>query len=182
MSDNIFEQPEVGRLLFSEEEIQNCVARLAGEISNDYKDKTVLIVSVLKGAVVFLSDLIRKLTVTAEIDFMAISNYGSIDSSGVVRLLKDLDTNIQGLDVLLLEDIIDTGLSLNYLINNLKTRQPASISVCTLLDRPRRRIADIDIKYVGFQIPDIFVVGYGLDYQGKYRQLPYISELNTEPQ
>jgi hypoxanthine phosphoribosyltransferase len=173
--------PEVGEIIFTESLIQERVVQLADQISSDYKGKDVLLVSVLKGGVIFLADLLRKLSIPAAIDFMAISSYGGSESTGVVRLLKDLDTDIQGIDLLVIEDIVDTGLTLNYLINNLKTRNPASIEVCTLLDRPRRRIADIDIKYTGFQLPDVFVIGYGLDHMGKYRQLPYIAALNVEP-
>lgn len=180
MVDYVKLYPEIDRVLFSEEQIQQRVSELAREISSYYDGKELLLVSVLKGGVIFLSDLLRKLEVKAEIDFMAISSYGPHQKSGVVRLIKDLDTDIQGKNVLIVEDIIDTGLTLNYLINNLRTRQPYSIEVCTLLNRSRGRFIDLDIKFHGFDISDVFVIGYGLDYMSYYRQLPFIAALKTD--
>lgn len=171
--------PEIHKVLFSEDRIKERVSDLAKEISGYYAGKEILLVSVLKGGVIFLSDLIRQLEVKAGLDFIAISNYAH-QKSGIVRFIKDLDTDIQGKNVLIVEDIIDTGLSLNYLINNLKTRQPASIEVCTLLDRPRRRFIDLDIKFTGFEISDVFIIGYGLDHNSYYRQLPFIAMLKPE--
>lgn len=172
--------PGIKRILFSREQIERKTGELAKRISEDYKDKTVTLVSVLKGGTIFLADLLRYLEIKAEIDFMAISSYGTETTTGVVRIIKDLDIDIQGKDVLIIEDIVDTGLTLNYLVKNLLSRQPNSLNVCTLLDRPHRRFADIGIKYVGFEISDVFVVGYGLDYNGLYRQLPYIAVLKPE--
>lgn len=171
--------PEIHKILYTEEQVREKVAHLAKEISEFYSGKEILLVSVLKGGVIFLSDLIRQLEVKAELDFIAISNYEH-QKSGIVRFIKDLDTDIQGKDVLIVEDIIDTGLSLNYLINNLRTRQPNSIEVCTLLDRPRRRFIDMDIRFKGFEISDVFIIGYGLDYNAYYRQLPFIAMLSPE--
>ncbi len=160
-------------VLLSRQEIEAKVRELAEEVSRDYQGKNLLLICVLKGAVVFLCDLLRLLEVGAEIDFMAVSSYGnSSKSSGVVRILKDLDQSIDNKDVLIVEDIIDTGLTLSYLRENLLSRNPASLRIITLLDKPERRIAQIKPDYCGFSIPDKFVVGYGLDYQEKYRNLP----------
>ncbi len=160
-------------ILLSREEIEAKVRELATEVSRDYQEKNLLLICVLKGAVVFLCDFLRLLEVGAEIDFMAVSSYGnSSSSSGVVRILKDLDQSIEDKDVLIVEDIIDTGLTLSYLRENLLSRNPASLQIITLLDKPERRIAKIEPDYCGFRIPDKFVVGYGLDYQEKYRNLP----------
>lgn len=161
------------KVLLSSQEIKEKVKELASIISRDYRGKDLLLVCVLKGAVVFLCDLLRSLEIGAEIDFMAVSSYGnSSSSSGVVRILKDLDCSIEQKNVLIVEDIIDTGLTLSYLKENLLSRNPASLRIVTLLDKPERRIANIEPDYCGFSIPDEFVVGYGLDYQEKYRNLP----------
>ncbi len=154
---------------------------LGAEISNDYRDRDLIMVGVLRGAVVFIADLLRQLSVPCEIDFMAVSSYGSSrDSSGVVRILKDLDDSITGRDVLIVEDIVDSGLTLNYLRKNLQARDPASLEVCTLLDKPQRRRVEIPIKYTGFEIPNAFVVGYGLDHAQRYRNLDHVATLPAD--
>jgi hypoxanthine phosphoribosyltransferase len=161
------------RILLSQEEIRDKVKQLSAEVSEDYKDKNLLIICVLKGAVVFLSDFIRYLTIPVEVDFMAVSSYGhSTTTSGVVRILKDLEAGIENRDIIILEDIIDSGLTLGYLRENLLSRNPRSIKIVTLLDKPERRLMDIEPDYCGFCIPDEFVVGYGLDFNEKYRNLP----------
>ncbi len=168
-------------VLYEEKEIRSRVSELAAQVSADYKDKDPLLVCVLKGAVFFMADLVREITVPCEMDFMAVSSYGSAaDSSGVVRILKDLDANIEGRNVLIVEDIIDSGLTLSYLRKNLNARNPASVEVCALLTKPSRRKVDIACKYVGFEAPDEFVVGYGLDYMEKYRNLRFIAVLPEE--
>lgn len=167
---------ELRDIILTEKEIAGRVRELARLITQDYQGKQPLLVTVLKGGTVFLADLMRQIELPLTVDFIAISSYGSAtDTTGVVRFLKDLDEPIAGQDVLVVEDIIDTGLTLNYLVKNLRSRDPASLKVCTLLDRPHRRIADLEMDYLGFEIPDIFVVGYGLDYAGRYRNLPYIA-------
>jgi len=173
---------DVAEVLITEEELQARIAELGKVISADYQGKDLLAVCILRGAVVFLSDLIRHITVPHEMDFMAVSSYGGTrtESSGVVRILMDLKTNIQGRDVLIVEDIVDTGLTLNYIIDNLKTRRPASLRTCALLNKRERRQVDVPLDYVGFVIPDKFVVGYGLDYDEKYRNLPFIGVLKPE--
>ena len=173
---------DVAEVLITEEELQARIAELGKVISADYQGKDLLAVCILRGAVVFLSDLIRHITVPHEMDFMAVSSYGGTrtESSGVVRILMDLKTNIQGRDVLIVEDIVDTGLTLNYIIDNLKTRRPASLRTCALLNKRERRQVDVPLDYVGFDIPDKFVVGYGLDYDEKYRNLPFIGVLKPE--
>jgi hypoxanthine phosphoribosyltransferase len=173
---------DVGEVLITEEELQAKIAELGKAISADYQGKDLLAVCILRGAVVFLSDLIRRITIPHEIDFMAVSSYGGTrtESSGVVRILMDLETNIEGRDVLIVEDIVDTGLTLNYIIDNLKTRRPASLRTCVLLNKQERRQVDVPLDYVGFNIPDKFVVGYGLDYGEKYRNLPFIGVLKPE--
>ena len=168
-------------VLIEEDDLQRRIAELGTEISADYEGRDLLLVGVLKGAVFFLADLMRQLTVPCEIDFMAISSYGaSTDSSGVVRILKDLDINIEGRHVLVVEDIIDSGLTLNYLLKNLRTRRPASLEVCALLQKTQVQQVTLDIKYEGFKIPPEFVVGYGLDYAERFRNLPYIATLRPE--
>lgn len=168
----------MGRVLISAEELQDKVAELGARISNDYRGKDLVMIGVLRGAVVFIADLLRHLTVPCEIDFMAVSSYGSArDSSGVVRILKDLDDTITGRDVLIVEDIVDSGLTLNYLIRNLKARDPASLEVCSLLTKPERRRVDVPIRYTGFEIPNAFVVGYGLDFAQRYRNLDHVALL-----
>jgi len=172
--------PDGKELLFSEEQIAQQVELLAGQISADYAGREIMVVGILKGAMIFLADLVRKITVPAYCDFMAISSYGSsMKTSGTVRLLKDLDQSIENRHVLIVEDIVDTGLTLNYLIDNLQSRKPASIALCTLLDKPSRRIKPVSIDYLGFSIPDVFVVGYGIDFNERYRNLPYIMALES---
>jgi hypoxanthine phosphoribosyltransferase len=173
---------DIQEIVFSESQITARVGELARDISRDYAGRSPLLVSVLKGAVYFLTDLTRALTVPVEIDFMAITSYGSARAqSGVVRMIKDLDVEITGRDVVLVEDIIDTGLTAGYLLRLLNARSPASLRICTLLDRPYRRILEtLDIAYRGFEVPDRFLVGYGLDYRERYRQLPYIGVLKNE--
>lgn len=167
--------PDGEKILLSEEEIRVRVVELGKQISVDYAGKEVLVIGILKGAMIFLADLVRNITVPTHFDFMAVSSYGSsTKSSGAVRILKDLDRGIEGRHVLIVEDIIDTGLTLNYLVDNLRSRGPASLGICTLLDKPSRREAPVEIDYNGFSIPDEFVVGYGLDYNESYRNLPYI--------
>jgi hypoxanthine phosphoribosyltransferase len=173
---------DIREVLLTSEQIGARVAELAAMISRDYAGRPPLCVSVLKGAVYFLTDLTRALTIPVQIDFMAITSYGSTrEHSGVVRLIKDLDVEITGRHVLLVEDIIDTGLTAGYLLRLLAARAPASLRICTLLDRPHRRILDtLEIAYRGFEIPDRFVVGYGLDYRERYRHLPFIGVLRDE--
>lgn len=169
------------KVLLDEETIARRVAELAEQISEEYRGKKVLLICVLKGAVIFASDLMRRLKIPVEIDFIAVSSYGSdTASSGVVRILKDLESSIQGKDVLIVEDIVDTGLTLNYLRKNLLNRQPRSLKVVTLLDKPARRRVEFTPDYCGFEIPDHFVVGYGLDFNEDYRQLTGIYILNPE--
>ena len=171
--------PAIGETLVSSEDLQTRVRELGEEISRDYEGRDLVMVGVLKGAVLFLADLMRHLTVPCEIDFMALSSYGSqTDSSGVVRILKDLDAPIEGRDVLIVEDIIDSGLTLHYLMKNLKARNPASLEVCSLLTKPERRRVDLPIRYVGFQIPNRFAIGYGLDHAQRYRNLGFVAALN----
>ena len=169
---------DIEKVLISEEELSKKVEELAGEISEDYKGCEVLVVTLLKGGVMFSVDLMRKLTVPVEIDFMNVSSYGSSSkTSGVVKIDKDLDKPIAGKHVLLVEDIIDSGLTLNYVKENLLSREPASLKICTILDKPSRRKTHVDVDYTGFEIPDEFVVGYGLDYAQKHRNLPYVGIL-----
>jgi len=171
----------VGEVLIDEARLQARIRELGTELSSDYAGRELTLVGVLKGAVFFMADLMRALTVPCEIDFMAISSYGaSTDSSGVVRILKDLDINIEGRHVLIVEDIVDSGLTLSYLIRNLESREPASLSVCALLTKPERRENDVDIHYVGFEIPNKFVIGYGLDFAERYRNLPYVGVLHDD--
>jgi hypoxanthine phosphoribosyltransferase len=171
----------VGEVLIDEPTLQTRIAELGEEISSDYAGKDLLLIGVLKGAVFFMADLMRSLTVPCEVDFMAISSYGAeTDSSGVVRILKDLDIPLQGRDVLIVEDIIDSGLTLSYLMRNLRARDPASLEVCALLTKPGRREIEVPVKYVGFEIPNRFVVGYGLDYAERYRNLRYVGVLNED--
>jgi len=173
---------DIEEVLLTRDEITTRVRELAAQISRDCAGRSLLLVSVLKGAVYFLTDLTRQLAIPAQIDFMAITSYGSArERSGVVRLIKDLDVEITGRHVLLVEDIIDTGLTAGYLLRLLQARSPASLQICTLLDRPYRRILDtLEIAYRGFEIPDRFVVGYGLDYREQYRHLPFIGVLREE--
>jgi hypoxanthine phosphoribosyltransferase len=172
---------DVGEILVQRDELEHRVRELAAEISRDYADKELLLVGVLKGAVFFLADLMRHLEVVCEVDFMAVSSYGaSTDSSGVVRILKDLDAPIEGRDVLIVEDIVDSGLTLSYLFRMLRARGPKSLEVCALLTKPQRREIDLPIRYVGFEIPNRFAIGYGLDYAERFRNLPYVAVLAAE--
>jgi hypoxanthine phosphoribosyltransferase len=171
----------VGEILIGEDDLQARIRELGAELSADYAGREVLLVGVLKGAVFFMADLMRSLTIPCEIDFMAISSYGaSTDSSGVVRILKDLDINIEGRHVLVIEDIVDSGLTLSYLVRNLESREPASLEVCALLTKPSRREIDVPVRYIGFEIPNRFVIGYGLDFAERYRNLPYVGILHPE--
>jgi hypoxanthine phosphoribosyltransferase len=181
MSNQAELERAVEEILIDAETLRRRVAELGEEISVDYAGRDLLLVGVLKGAVFFMADLMRRLTIPCEIDFMAISSYGaSTDSSGVVRILKDLDINIEGRDVLVVEDIIDSGLTLSYLMRNLESREPASLEICALLTKPERREIDVPVRYVGFEIPNRFVIGYGLDFAERYRNLPYVGVLDTE--
>jgi hypoxanthine phosphoribosyltransferase len=173
--------PNIGEILIQADELQARIADLGVEISKDYEGREILLVCVLKGAVLFVSDLMRQITVPCEIDFMAVSSYGSATrSSGVVRILKDLDGSIEGKHVLIVEDIIDSGLTLQYLMRNLRSRGPASIEVCSLLTKPSRREVEVPIRYTGFELPDRYAVGYGLDMAQRYRNLPYVAALTDE--
>ncbi len=170
---------QVGEVLVDSASLHRRVAELGAEIDADYADRDLVLVGVLKGALIFMADLMRALTVRCEIDLMAVSSYGSSTvSSGVVRILKDLDTSIEGRDVLIVEDIIDSGLTLQYLMRNLRARQPASLEVCSLLTKPERRRVELPIKYVGFEIPNRFAIGYGLDHDQRYRNLDYVAVLD----
>ena len=180
MTEGTLEQA-VSEVLIDEERLRARVAELGDEISADYADREPLLVGVLKGAVFFMADLMRHLTVPCEVDFMAITSYGdAVDSSGVVRILKDLEMNIAGRDVLVVEDIIDSGLTLSYLMRNLESREPASLEICALMTKPDRREIDVPVRYVGFEIPNRFVVGYGLDFAERYRNLPYVGVLDPD--
>jgi hypoxanthine phosphoribosyltransferase len=174
------DEPRVGEVLVGAEDLQRRVGELAAEISRDYDGRDLVLVAVLKGAVFFVADLMRSLEIPCELDFMAVTSYGSAtDSSGVVRILKDLDSSIEGRDVLIVEDIIDSGLTLHYLIRNLRARNPASLEVCALLTKPERRRVDLPIRYVGFEIPNRFAIGYGLDYDQRFRNLDYVAVLDS---
>jgi hypoxanthine phosphoribosyltransferase len=169
----------IGDILVSEEELQKRVAELGAEISRDYEGRDLVMVGILKGAVLFLADLMRHMTVDPVLDFMAVSSYGSsTDSSGVVRILKDLDAPIEGRDVLIVEDIIDSGLTLHYLLRSLKARNPGSLEVCSLLTKPERRRVEDPIRYVGFEIANRFAIGYGLDHKQRFRNLPFVAALD----
>ena len=166
----------IGEVLVSADQLQRRVSELGAEISRDYAGRSLLLVGVLKGAVFFLSDLMRFIEIPVEVDFMAVASYGSAtDSSGVVRILKDLDVAIEDRDVLIVEDIVDSGLTLQYLVRNLGSRNPRTLEVCALLTEPERRKVDLPTRYVGFEIPDRFVVGYGLDHAERHRNLPYVA-------
>jgi hypoxanthine phosphoribosyltransferase len=171
----------IGDILVQPDELEHRVRELAGEISRDYEGRDLLLIGVLKGAVFFLSDLMRHLEVDCEVDFMAVSSYGSsTDSSGIVRILKDLDAPIENRDVLIVEDIVDSGLTLSYLFRMLRGRNPATLEVCALLTKPERREVDLPIRYVGFEIPNRFAIGYGLDHAERFRNLPYVAVLEGE--
>ncbi|KAE9633468.1 hypoxanthine phosphoribosyltransferase [Defluviitalea raffinosedens] len=172
---------DVKEILFTEEEIAVKVKELGQQISEDYRGEDLTVVGILKGSNIFMGDLIRKIDIPLSIDFMVVSSYGqSTESSGVVKVLKDLEYSIEGKNILIVEDIIDTGLTLDYLKENLFRRKPKSLKICTLLDKPARRKVDLKVDYVGFEIPDAFIVGYGIDYAEKYRNLPYIAVLKEE--
>ena len=171
--------PAIGEILVQADELRNRVRELGVQITEDYADRDLVLVGVLKGAVFFLSDLMRAIDVPCEVDFMAVASYGSAtDSSGVVRILKDLDAAIEGRDVLIVEDIVDSGLTLQYLLRALGARQPATLEVCALLTKPERRKVDLPTRYVGFEIPNRFAIGYGLDHGERFRNLPYVAALN----
>lgn len=164
------------KVLVSEVELNKRIKELGNTITKDYEDKEIHVICVLKGAVMFMVDLSKEIKIPLTMDFMAVSSYGNeTSSSGIVKIVKDLDETIEGKDVLIVEDIIDSGRTLSYLVQILKERKPRSIKICTLLDKPERRVAEVDVDYVGFSIPDYFVLGYGLDYMQKYRNLPYIA-------
>lgn len=172
---------DIQSVLFSQEDLAAMVARLGEQISRDYKGKNLLLVSILKGSIVFMSDIMRSIDIPCRIDFMAVSSYGSgIKSSGSVKIIKDLDLDLQGYDLLIVEDILDSGRTLSSLMEILSTRKPKSIEICTLFDKPERREANVYAKYIGAQVPDAFIVGYGLDYDEKYRNLPFVGILKPE--
>jgi hypoxanthine phosphoribosyltransferase len=169
---------QIGEILVQPDELSERVRALGREVTQDYRGKDLVLIGVLKGAVFFLADVMRAIDLPCEVDFMAVASYGSAtDSSGVVRILKDLDISIQDRDVLIVEDIVDSGLTLQYLMRNLGARGPASLEVCALLTKPDRRKVDVPIRYVGFEIPDRFAIGYGLDHAERYRNLPYVASL-----
>lgn len=171
-------EPDIDHILITEQQLQDKVQEIGAQLAKEYRSDTPILVGVLNGAVMFISDLVRACPIPLSIDFMDVSSYGSgTRTSGVVRILKDLDRNIEGRHVLIIEDVVDTGLTLSYLLEHLQTRRPASIRVCALLDKQDRRTADVKLDYVGFPIPDEFVVGYGLDFRDLYRNLPYIGVL-----
>jgi hypoxanthine phosphoribosyltransferase len=173
------EDSNIGEILVPADDLQRRITELAAQISHDYVGRDLVLVGVLKGAVFFLSDLMRQLDIPVEVDFMAVASYGSATkSSGVVRILKDLDAVIEGRDVLIVEDIVDSGLTLQYLLRNLGARNPRTLEVCALLIKPERRKVDLDARYVGFEIPNRFAIGYGLDHAERYRNLPYVAALN----
>lgn len=172
---------DISEVLISKEELDNIVQNLADQINRDYVGKKLLLVGLLKGCIQFMSDLSRKITLPCEFDFMVASSYGSgTETSGVVKVSKDLSIDIEGYDVLIVEDVVDSGVTLDYIINMIKDRKPASLKLCTLLDKPARRKKNVQVDYKGYILPDEFVVGYGLDYAEKYRNLPYIGILKPE--
>ncbi|MCY6371960.1 hypoxanthine phosphoribosyltransferase [Clostridium ganghwense] len=172
---------DIERVLLSEEELSEKIRGIGNRISEDYKDKDLILIGVLKGSVPFMAELMKRINIPCKMDFMAVSSYGdSSESSGVVRILKDLDFEIENKDVLIVEDIIDSGITLRYLINYLKAKNPTSVEIACLLNKPERREVDIEVKYLGYDVPNYFLVGYGLDYAEKYRNLPYIGILKEE--
>ncbi len=174
-------QKDMEQILFSEQEIKDCVSRLAGEINRDYAGKEPLVVGILQGSFVFLADLVRQITLPIRVEFMSVSSYGSgTESSGSLNIRLDLAEDIAGRDVILVEDILDSGNTLSRLIPSLQERGPASLKLCVLLDKPDRRVKEVSVDYLGYSIPDAFVVGYGLDYDQKYRNLPYVGILKPE--
>ncbi len=172
---------DIKEILFTKEDIAAIVKKMGKQISEDYRDKNLLLVSVLKGSLPFMADLMREITIPCAIDFLSVSSYGSgTSTSGEVRILKDLDSSLEGKDLLIVEDILDSGVTLSFLLKTLTARKPASIRLCTFLDKPERRRVDIHADYVGASVPDEFIVGYGLDYAEKYRNIPYIGVLKPE--
>ena len=172
---------DIKEVLYSEDELRDRVRQMGAKISNDYSGKELILIGVLKGSVIFMADLLKEITIPCKMDFMAVSSYGnSTETSGVVRILKDLDFEIQGKDILIVEDIIDSGVTLKYLMKYLSGRKPNSLEIVCLLNKPDRRKVDIDVKYLGYDVPDHFLVGYGLDYAEKYRNLPYVGILKEE--
>ncbi len=172
---------DIEKVLFSAEQLREITERIGEQISFDYQGKNLLLVSVLKGSVVFMADLMRAIKIPCRIDFMSVSSYGSgTKTSGVVKITKDLDINLEGYDLLIVEDILDSGMTLHYIIEMLKARHPASVRICTLFDKPERRVAEVHADYVGAQVPDAFIVGYGLDYDQRYRNLPFVGVLKPE--
>lgn len=177
---NMLEQA-VKNVIIDENRLKLIISELGRKISEDYKDKNLLLVSVLKGSVVFMADLMRAIKIPCSVDFMCVSSYGSgVKTSGVVKIVKDIDINLKGYDLLIVEDILDSGLTLSYLEEILSARNPASIKICTLLDKPSRHMTDIKPDYVGAVVPDVFIIGYGLDYDEKYRNLPYVAEMDEK--
>ena len=173
--------PDLKKILFTEERIRRRIQELGEQISRDYRGKTPILIGVLKGSILFLSDLLRTLTIHCSVDFISLSSYNGSASTGVVRLLLDLCENVSGKDVIIVEDIVDTGLTISYLMQNLSTRKPKTLEICTLLDKTECRKIAVPLRYVGFKVPDEFVVGYGLDYNERYRHLPYIGVLKKKP-
>lgn len=172
---------DIKEIIIQEEEVIAKIKELSKKISDDYKDKNLLVVGILKGSVIFASDLMKNIEIPCEVDFMAVSSYGnSSETSGVVRILKDLDHSIEGKDIIIVEDIIDSGVTLDYLTNYLKGRNVNSVKIAALLSKPSRRKVDIDVEYLGFEVPDEFIVGYGLDFAEKYRNLPYVAILKED--
>jgi hypoxanthine phosphoribosyltransferase len=172
---------DIHEILYTQDQILQRVAEIGGKISKDYAGKDLLLVGVLKGVMLFMADLLRSITIPVEVDFMAVSSYSpEARDKGLVRLVKDLEIPIQDRNVLFVEDVVDTGLTLNYLLRNLRTRSPSSLEVCTLFNKQRHRLIEIPLKYVGFDLPDRFIVGYGLDYRERYRNLPYVGLLKAE--
>lgn len=177
----MIDKSDISKVLLSEDEIKGIVQKLGKQISEDYKDKNLLLVSVLKGSVMFMADLMRAIDIHCKIDFMAVSSYGTgTSTSGSVKILKDLNIDLSGYDLLIVEDILDSGVTLSNLRDMLLTRHPASFKICTFIDKPERRKADVKADYVGAEVPDAFVVGYGLDYDEKYRNLPYLGILDPK--
>ncbi len=173
--------PAISQILFTEDQIKNRIEEIASQINGDYKNKFPIFVGVLKGVFIFMADLLRKIEIDCDVDFLAISNYSNdARNRGVVRLVKDLDLSIEGRHVIFIEDVIDTGLTINYLLRNLRERNPASLKICTLFNRPSRRLIDLSIQYKGFDLEDKFIVGYGLDYQERFRNLPYVGIIKPE--